>query len=270
MTDAEVRWRATEHRGLDWARGRLPLERRALEALLTRISRVRFLHVDIGTLDIGCGCGTLLVAMAERGMKAFGVDASQAATATARRLATEAGVKAPIAVGEGEGLPCRDGQFDLVIARSVLEHAADPHRVAAEAFRVLRAGGVLYAHTTNVLCPRQNEIRGYPCFSWYPGGLKRRLIIHAREHRPDRIGGTEHPALHWFTPGRVRRLFAAAGFRQVLDRWQVASGQDLPRPLRALAFVLPLLRALPALRLLADVFREGSWYLAVKGKAGDG
>jgi len=134
---------------------------------------------------------------------------------------------------------------------------------------VLRPGGVLFAHTTNALCPRQNEIRGYPCFSWYPGRLKRRLMMHARERRPDRIGGTKHPALHWFTPGRARRLFAAAGFGQVFDRWQVASGDDLPRSLRTLSFVLPVLRSVSVLRVAADVFREGAWYLAVKGKAGD-
>ena len=270
MTDAEVHWHAAEDRGLGWARARLPLERCALETLLARISRVRPLPAKLAALDIGCGCGTLLAAMAERGIRAFGVDASRAAAATARRLAAERQLEAPIILGEGERLACREGQFDLVIARSVLEHADDPYRLAAEAFRVLRPGGVLYAHTTNALCPKQNEIRGYPCFSWYPGGLKRRLMMEARDQGSARIGGTQRPALYWFTPGRARRLLAAAGFGQVFDRWQLASAHDLPRSLRALAFALRLLRWSSPLRLAADVFREGSWYLAVKGKAGDG
>jgi SAM-dependent methyltransferase len=42
-------------------------------------------------------------------------------------------------------LPFADGVFDAVVCQAVLEHVADPPRVAAELRRVLRTGGLLYS-----------------------------------------------------------------------------------------------------------------------------
>jgi SAM-dependent methyltransferase len=42
-------------------------------------------------------------------------------------------------------LPFADGVFDAVVCQAVLEHVADPPRVAAEMRRVLRTGGLMYS-----------------------------------------------------------------------------------------------------------------------------
>jgi len=51
----------------------------------------------------------------------------------------------------GESLPFADESFDIVYSANVLEHTADPERVLAEAFRVLRSGGLLHMEMPNYL-----------------------------------------------------------------------------------------------------------------------
>ena len=44
-------------------------------------------------------------------------------------------------------IPFEDGSFDGVVLQAVLEHVLDPARAVAEAHRVLRPGGLIYAET---------------------------------------------------------------------------------------------------------------------------
>jgi ubiquinone/menaquinone biosynthesis C-methylase UbiE len=57
---------------------------------------------------------------------------------------------APFAIrGDIATLPFTSGSFDMVIARSVVEHLTDPPRVFREFFRVLRPGGHVVLITPN-------------------------------------------------------------------------------------------------------------------------
>ncbi len=51
------------------------------------------------------------------------------------------------AVADAHDLPFDDASFDLVVAVAVLEHVADPQRVVAEIWRVLKPDGLVYANT---------------------------------------------------------------------------------------------------------------------------
>lgn len=87
-------------------------------------------------LDIGCGIGWL----AEFFRAYTGIDGSVDAV----RIATELGRN----VIEGnieESLPFADESFDAIIMKDVLEHIADPGALVAEALRVLRPDGVVFA-----------------------------------------------------------------------------------------------------------------------------
>jgi SAM-dependent methyltransferase len=50
-------------------------------------------------------------------------------------------------VCDAHNLPFRDESFDGVVLQAVLEHVLDPPRVVAEAHRVVRADGLVYAET---------------------------------------------------------------------------------------------------------------------------
>ena len=96
---------------------------------------------DRAVLDVGCGAGVEVVRFARGGARVAGVDLSSQAVALTRQNATQQGVRAALAVADGEALPFPDASFDFVYAHGVVQYAADDARVVAECHRVLRPGG---------------------------------------------------------------------------------------------------------------------------------
>jgi trans-aconitate methyltransferase len=89
-------------------------------------------------LDLGCGDGTLALAMAARGARVVGVDASPAMVAAARAR----GVDAHCA--DARELEF-DGEFDIVFSNAVLHWVRDPDAALAGIGRALVPGGRLVA-----------------------------------------------------------------------------------------------------------------------------
>lgn len=98
-------------------------------------------------LDVGCGDAGVLIALAEAGADASGVEPFEPSVARGRVRAEEHGVQVELRQGVGESLPFPDGHFDLVILDNVLEHVEDRERTLDEITRVLRPGGILYLVT---------------------------------------------------------------------------------------------------------------------------
>jgi 2-polyprenyl-3-methyl-5-hydroxy-6-metoxy-1,4-benzoquinol methylase len=252
---------ATEQHDLETAVARLPDIERRLGALLRRLSPHVRLAPGARVLDVGAAQGLTVVAFHRAGFDAAGLEPWAEAVQNSRAVAAETAVEFDMVEGYAESMPFESASFDLVHAQSVMEHVRDPAAVFAESHRVLRPGGALYFHTSNALCPRQPEIRGFPCFSWYPQPLKRRILDWATAKRPALVGHTTMPAYNWYTPWGVRSALARAGFSEVLDRWELRHEDELAGWRGSAVRAAKRSRAV---RVAGDVAIPQSAYLAIK------
>jgi SAM-dependent methyltransferase len=134
-------------------------------------------------LDVGCGDGRFLAAMAARGWRVEGIETESAAAALARHRTGGTVHESPL---EETDLP--DAAFDMVSLLHVLEHVPDPRATLKAVRRVLAPGGTLLLALPNVLCLEATLFRS----DWYPLDL---------------------PRHYWgFTPHTLVRLVEECGF----------------------------------------------------------
>lgn len=95
-------------------------------------------------VDIGCGGGELVRALAGLGARPIGVEISEQQLAPA--LAADDGSGARYVVGRGERLPLADESVDLAVFMRTLHHVPPDSLLPAlrEVRRVLRSGGAVY------------------------------------------------------------------------------------------------------------------------------
>ena len=122
-----------------------PLIERLVRWSAARTGRnlIRDLHAGSRVLDVGCGRGVLLSAMADAGMEAHGFEISPTA-------AKGADSRAEIRIASSlQQAAYAEGSFDLVILCHVLEHLSQPAETLREIHRILRPGGRLVVTVPN-------------------------------------------------------------------------------------------------------------------------
>jgi len=105
------------------------------EATLERVD----LKAGQAVLEIGCGAGSFLRLVTERGARAFGLDASEALIEFAQARLPEADLR----VGEMEALPYEDDSFDLVCGFNPFFFANDIIAAIREAGRIAMPGAAV-------------------------------------------------------------------------------------------------------------------------------
>ncbi len=89
---------------------------------------------------VGVGTGSDLIYLPE-GVRAVGVDLSEAMLAQAKKKLPIAGCDIELRVGDAQVLPFADESFDAVILNLILSVVPDPALCMSEAIRVLRPDG---------------------------------------------------------------------------------------------------------------------------------
>ncbi|MBW8705512.1 putative methyltransferase [Streptomyces sp. MBT84] len=97
------------------------------------------LHLRPGAsvVDVGCGAGRAVAELAERGVKAIGVDPDERMIAVARSRWPASDYR----IAGAYELPLADASIDGFRADKVFHELAEPERALAEAHRVLAPGG---------------------------------------------------------------------------------------------------------------------------------
>jgi SAM-dependent methyltransferase len=122
-------------------------------------------------LDVGAGTGAVSRALRAVGARPVAVDASPAMLSGARSGLNELDA----VVADAGRLPFGDKSFDGLFAGLLLNHVAEPHRVLAEAARVIRPPGVLMAttfaaadqHPAKVAAEQAAARWGWQAPAWY-------------------------------------------------------------------------------------------------------
>jgi SAM-dependent methyltransferase len=95
-------------------------------------------------VDVACGPGLLVKAVAPLVAEVVGLDLTPAMVAKGREIARGAGLRgARFAVADALALPLADASRDLALTRLALHHIPEPAQAIAEMARVLRPGGRL-------------------------------------------------------------------------------------------------------------------------------
>jgi ubiquinone/menaquinone biosynthesis C-methylase UbiE len=182
-------------------------------------------------VDVGCGTGVHLTALADAGWTVVGVDASTDQLRLARRRAGSR--VAALVQGDAAGLPFVDGAFDLVVSAFTHTDVDDFGALAREGRRLLRPGGRflylgLHPCFTGPFAeqPRADGARvvhpGYRRAGWHTGG-------------PGSLGGglTERLGFHHLPLADLLNSVLEAGLR--LLRVEEGGNRELPEWLALVA-----------------------------------
>ena len=220
MTDG-WQWDSTLFQGAAayYERGRLPYAPGFIDTLVAALG----LDGTSRLLDVGCGPGTVALAMAPHFAEIVGVDPDPDMVAEAERQAGLRGVSnSRWVVARAEDLPAQLGVF-RVVAFAQSFHWTDRHRVAATVLTMLEPGGA-FVHMSDLKNPPADPSRDPLPAPGPPYAQIRELV--QRHLGPVRRAGQGR--LTNGTPDREDLVLAQVGFES-FERHVVPAGQVVER-----------------------------------------
>lgn len=238
-------------------------DRFAAEELLPVVRR--FLPEGGRALEIGCGYGRNLVALAALPSDVVGCDPSGEELARARErlapLPPAARARVSLVRQEPFRLPFHDGAFDLVVLWQVLEHVygvESKRRVIVECVRVLASGGHLLVETPNQWFPFDYHDNKFPLVHWVaPRAVREWITWKVRGKRYPPSEYLSLPACERLIRGvpgvrrteRATRFYFASGFAEA---WRTLGGTQVRLKRVLFALLAPAHAVLRAFGSSAD------------------
>lgn len=179
-------------------------------------------------LDVGTGTGRAALALARRGARVSGVDASAAMLSVAARRAAQVGVHIELTRGDAHALAFGDQSFDAAVSLRVLMHTPDWRRCLRELCRVTR----------------QRVVFDYPA-------LVSAAAFQSAARRLSRALGLRVEAYRVLSDAAVRRCLQSQGFRVARVHRQFVLPIGLHRALGSRRLTARIESGLAAVGLLA-------------------
>ncbi len=176
-------------------------------------------------LEISCGMGGTLVALAHAGAHPVATEFNHEYCTIAKQRSQRYALNLPIINAVGEDIPFADNSFDLAICWDIVEHVQSPAAMLRELRRVVQPGGRVLLTIINRWAWRDPHyhIRG---MNWLPRALADRIV--ARRTASKQAMGLQDrqrlSEMHYYTLEQFRRLAAESGF-QVADMEAVTISQ---------------------------------------------
>ena len=147
------------------------------------------------TLEVACGRGGFVRALARKGALAYGLDFSMAAVRIGkqRSLGSNAESNSVFIQGDAHALPFPDNCFDIIVSCETIEHLPFPLQGVREFHRVARPGATLFLTTPNYL------------------NLMGLYEVYAKFRHPNRVPDQPFDRIQFFF--QTRRLLKQAGWK---------------------------------------------------------
>lgn len=154
-------------------------------------------------LENGCGLGHFLDGFAANFERVIAVDFALAYLVIAKKMAEECGHKnVEFICANVERLPIASNSVDFIHSNNVIEHVTHKPPMFAEAYRVLKPGGLMFVLSPNHFTAWPEPHFGLPFYGFIPKPLRR---YHAKRSGRD----VENVTL--VSLGQLKRLTAAFG-----------------------------------------------------------
>ncbi|MDH4211638.1 MAG: methyltransferase domain-containing protein [candidate division WOR-3 bacterium] len=161
-------------------------------------------------LDAGCGLGRNVFYLTGLGIDCIGLDLSEKAMARIQEYRQKGRLKGKFCRGEVKSLPFADNCLSGYLSGGVMEHFVEgPQIVLAEAFRILRPGGIAIISTPSLSFSQvllQTKTK-----------MKRNITKTMRRIKGSQISQYKF-FQYWYTPRKLKSFIQNAGFNVVIAK----------------------------------------------------